>query len=259
MYYELYIDVFFLVNFMMDVCILLLSKKILKCPATYGNICFGSLLGSFLTSMIIILPIPGGFVKFLIFHGLITILMIKTGLRVKSNRRFWKAYIVVYMSAFLIGGIFSSLKQYMREISIYFFVAFISYSGAMGIWNYLSYMARTHNNSCMVRLYQGENQVEVNAIFDTGNRLRDTLTGKPVSIISRDTANKLWQNNSITNLRYIPYHTIGKKEGVLPVFIVDQMCLCLKEEIWIRKVPIAVLEDEISMDEYEMILNPDIR
>ena len=48
MYYELYIDVLFLVNFMMDYILLLLVRRMLKCTATHGNICMGAMTGSFL-------------------------------------------------------------------------------------------------------------------------------------------------------------------------------------------------------------------
>lgn len=41
MYYELYIDVLFLVNFMMDYILLLLVRRMLKCTATHGNIWYG--------------------------------------------------------------------------------------------------------------------------------------------------------------------------------------------------------------------------
>ena len=57
MYYELYIDVLFLVNFMMDYILLLLVRKMLKCTATHGNVFMGAMTGSFLTCLIIVLPI----------------------------------------------------------------------------------------------------------------------------------------------------------------------------------------------------------
>ena len=37
MYYELYVDVFFMVNFTMDAILLILLKKLLACPAGYGR------------------------------------------------------------------------------------------------------------------------------------------------------------------------------------------------------------------------------
>lgn len=155
MYYELYIDLFFLVNFMMDVSILLVAKKILKCPVTYKRIYLGAFLGAFATCVVTVLQIKSSLLKFIIFHGFISILMIKTGLRIKWNRGFLKAYATVYCATFLIGGIFSYISQYMREGSIFFAFALVSYWGAKGVWEFIAYQGKCRNISCEVLLCQG--------------------------------------------------------------------------------------------------------
>lgn len=45
-YYELYVDVFFLINFTMDTILLALLKKALACPVRYGRIIAGGVLGA---------------------------------------------------------------------------------------------------------------------------------------------------------------------------------------------------------------------
>ena len=47
MYYELYIDVFFLVNFMMDAILLEILRKILGCPVSHGRVFLGAGAGAF--------------------------------------------------------------------------------------------------------------------------------------------------------------------------------------------------------------------
>ena len=42
MYYELYVDVFFMVNFTMDAILLILLKKLLACPAVWKGFCRSS-------------------------------------------------------------------------------------------------------------------------------------------------------------------------------------------------------------------------
>lgn len=259
MYYELYIDIFFIVNFMMDVCILLVAKKILKCPATYKTVGLGACLGAFMTCVVMMLPIKGSFLKFMIFHGLISILMIKTGLRIKWDRGFLKAYMTVYFTTFLIGGIFSCISQYMREGSLFFAFALISYWGAKGIWEWIYYQGKCRNTCCEVLLCQGQKQLRVNAIWDTGNRLRDYVTGKPVNIVSKTVAGMLWKELPLDGLRYIPYHTIGKREGILPMLVLDEMVLYLEEEVRIKRPLIAICEEQENMGKYEMILNSDVR
>ena len=259
MYYELYIDVFFLVNFMMDFFVLLIAKTILKCPATCRSICLGAAAGSLLTCLALILPVSPGGLKFMICHGLISILITRTGLRIRFYKGFLKAYIVVYFSTFLVGGIFTYFKQYMREGSLFVVVALISYALAEGIWKLVINIRQMDEILCEVLLINGTEQVKVKAIIDTGNRLMDDVTGKPVSIISRETAKKLWKEIPEEGFRYIPYYTIKGKEGILPLFTLEKMCLYLEEEVWIAKASMAVGEEKIGTGEYEMILNPNIR
>ena len=49
MYYELYVDVFFMVNFTMDAILLILLKKLLACPAGYGRVFAGAATGAAMT------------------------------------------------------------------------------------------------------------------------------------------------------------------------------------------------------------------
>ena len=105
MYYELYVDVFFLVNFMMDYILLLIVRKMLQCTATHGRICIGAAVGSLLTCLVVILPIPYAIVKLILFHVLVDTCMILVGLKIKTIRSFLKAIIMLYIGSFLLGGI----------------------------------------------------------------------------------------------------------------------------------------------------------
>ena len=259
MYYELYIDMFFLVNFIMDILVLSVAKKILKCPASYGNICLGAMTGAALTCLAIFIPLSAGVGKFMIFYGLISILMTGTGLRIRIHQGFLQACIVVYISAFMIGGVFSCMTQYMRKSAVFFVFAWISYVLVSGIRKFLVTMDRTQQVECEVLLINKASKVKVKAMIDTGNRLRDDITGKPVSIISKPTADILWKEMPIEGLRYIPYRTIEGKGGILPMLSVEKICLYQEKEIWLSEILVAICEDSICKGKYEMILSPHVR
>lgn len=259
MYYELYIDVLFLVNFMMDYLVLLITRRILKCSATHINICLGALAGSFATCLVVCLPIPYTFVKFVLFHVVINILMVKAGLKVKGIRPLLKALTLLYISAFLLGGIATWLKQYMRTGSLFFAMMIVSYYLVQGVWTVIGYVQKIKSYECKVTMYVKERAHTVNAIIDTGNRLRDPVTDRPVSILGKRDAGILLEKGSLKGIRYIPYHTIGKQEGVLPVIQIEKMCIAQEEQFWIEKPMIGISEEEISGDgDYTMILNPEI-
>lgn len=259
MYYELYIDVLFLVNFMMDFLLLLLVKKMLKCTATYGNICLGAATGALLTCVITILPIPYIFLKFILFHVIVNTFMIRVGLKIKNIGTIAKAYILLYIGGFLLGGVLQSFYQYVRVGSFFFAIAIGGYYFVSILWDVLSTILKINQYRCNVILYQGEKQRKVKGIIDTGNGLRDPISNQPVSVIDIDTAKKFLGNEKIEQIRYIPYHSIGKATGVIPTIKIDRMCVQNDKEWWIEEPLIGLSEERISANgEYQMILNPNL-
>lgn len=264
MKYELYIDVFFLINFMMDYILLMLLKRMLSCTATHGRIIAGALAGALLTCIIIILPIPYAFIKLLIFHGFVNVVMLKIGLRIKWDRAFLKAFIFLYIGGFLLGGIMGSLKQYLRAGSLFFALSVIGYCIASGVWSLILILSKHHHTYCMAKLKRGERCCQVKVLIDTGNRLWDSVSQKPVSIIGEDTA-KLLGIEGLSgpspkeSVRFIPYHSVGKASGVLPVYILDRMLLNKEgKDVEILNPEVAVCKDGLSGGDYNMILNPDV-
>lgn len=262
MYYELYIDVLFLVNFLMDYILLLIARGILKCSATHANISLGALAGSLLTC-VVVAWVPGTFVRFILFHGFINIAMIIIGLRIRGMRKCFKAFLTLYISGFLVGGIFESIYQYVGAYievgGLFFALAIACYYIASGVFLLLTKMLRFGAYHCQVTLILGENQCKTQAIVDTGNHLTDELTGKAVSVIGRETAGKLLKNNLPDKIRFIPYRTVGKTDGVMPVFVLDKMRIEGKENEWIEHPLIGISDTRISASEdYDMIINPEV-
>lgn len=153
--------------------------------------CIRSAPGSALTCLVIILPVPYTFVKFVLFHGMVNVLMIRAGLLVKWGSDMLKAWILLYISGFLTGGVFQFLGQYMRIGSLFFVLAVASYYVVSGIWSLISYLSRQNQYRCQADLYMNGRKCQVQALIDTGNSLRDELTGKPVCILDQDVAREL--------------------------------------------------------------------
>lgn len=258
-YYELYIDVLFLVNFMMDYILLLIVKRILKCSATHGSIFIGAIVGSLLTCLVVILPIPYAFVKFVLFHIFVNTCMIRVGLKIKTIPAFLKAIILLYAGGFLLGGVMEHFRQYVREGSLFFLLAFVSYYIVLGIFKFISYIQRWNQTHYKVDLYLDNEVYQVEGLIDTGNGLRDPISGQPISVLERGKAKELLEKSKGKNFRYVPYSTIGKAEGVLPVFRVDRMCIHRDVDCWVDKPLIGISEEKISTErEYDMILNPNL-
>ncbi len=259
MYHELYIDVFFLVNFMMDYLLLLIVKRMLKCSATHGNICIGSCLGSLLTCMIVILPIPYASVKIFIFHTGISFLMLKIGLRIQGKSEYMRGMIGLYIAGFLLGGVFEFLHQYVRIGSLFFGIAVLSYYVVQGIWSFVSILHRFTSYHCSVTLFFAEGECTVDALIDTGNCLSDPVSGAPVCILEKEKANKYISNEKISSLRKIPFCSVGESRGMLPVMEIEKMYVHREKDYRICHPVIGICGECISgSGTYSMILNPDI-
>lgn len=257
-YYELYIDVLFLVNFLMDYILLLVTKKVLRISSSYGRICIGALTGAFLTCLVTAVGIPFTFIKVILFYVLVPSAMLAAGIPLKSPDRFMRALITLYISGFLVGGIFAYLDQYVQVGSLFFALAMASYYLASGALKMLSLLFHFGESHCLVTLSFGGESCRAEAIVDTGNRLRDEASGKAVSIISRKLAERLLGEGTPEGIRYIPYQTIGKGKGVIPVIPIDSICIDGREERQVKHPMVAISEDSSFGNGYDVILNPDI-
>ena len=185
--------------------------------------------------------------------------MIRVGLKIKNIGTIAKAYILLYIGGFLLGGVLQSFYQYVRVGSFFFAIAIGGYYFVSILWDVLSTILKINQYRCNVILYQGEKKRKVKGIIDTGNGLRDPISNQPVSVIDIDTAKKFLGNEKIEQIRYIPYHSIGKATGVIPTIKIDRMCVQNDKEWWIEEPLIGLSEERISANgEYQMILNPNL-
>ncbi len=261
MYYELYIDILFLMNFMMDSLLLFAVKKLMRCPVSSGRVLLGSVAGAVLTCLLMMCPLPAA-VRLLAGYVGISGMMVRIGLNLRPGKEFWKAFGLLYISAFLIGGMLQALRPWLRTGSIFFAAAVGAYYLMCGIWKRLLRLGRRQAQICEVVLHSGGKTCHMHALLDTGNGLRDPLSGEPVSVIDPVCARRiLGGEEGGAGIRYIPYRTVGG-EGVMPVFRAEQLEIYLPEggmQFQAQHPIIGICEGNVSeREDYQMILNPEI-
>lgn len=261
MYYELYIDVFFLENLMMDSLLLLVLDHILKCGSTRGRLFICAALGSLLTCAVVAVPLPG-LAKLFLFHACINSVMLFAGLRIKSMPQFVKAFILLYAISAFMGGIMQFFRPYMRVASLLYCAAFGSYLLLMRMWKLLSHMAEHQRTILEVTLYTSKGEKTARALWDTGNSLRDFITDDPVNILDPGILSEITDfPESEKGFHLIPYRCVGG-EQVMKVFRIEKMCVHTGRDggdRWIQKPLFGVGEERLSQNkEYEIILNPGI-
>ena len=58
-------------------------------------------------------------------------------------------------------------------------------------------------------------------------------------------------------MRFLPYHSVGRREGVLPAFPLDKMEFP-GNPVRVVERPLVAVCQEISQDDHQMLLNPDV-
>ena len=256
MYYELYIDVFFLENFMMDSILLFLVNRFLKCGRSFGRLTAGAAAGSFLTCAVVMLPLPGA-VKMILYHSAAGSVMLILGLKPGSIAQFAKAYVLLYVCAVSLGGITVIFRPYMRFACIFYAVAAAAGLVTLKCWKLIACLHGEEAVFFPVSLYTDEGMLEITALLDTGNRLRDPVSGAPVSVLVGEAAAHLPGMPELSeSARLISCRSVGGASAI-KVIRIRRMCIHMKEDKWIERPMLGIGGKSLCVNErYAMILNP---
>lgn len=96
MYYEFYIDVFFVVNLVMDFFILQLVNRMILGAANPLRSLAGAVLGAVGSGVILFLPFSSWKIRGLISYGILAPLMVMAGCGTKNKNVFWMELLGFY-------------------------------------------------------------------------------------------------------------------------------------------------------------------
>ena len=101
-----------------------------------------------------------------------------------------------------------------------------------------------------------DGECQVPALIDSGNTLREPISGAPVSVLDVRVFKSLWREEP-PGFRAIPYHSVGKSSGNHSGYPVPQITIRYRGvEKVCRNVYLAVSEEEIAGKEIPMLLHP---
>lgn len=280
----LYIDIFFLINSLLDFILLLLLALWKQEPLFLGKILAASAIGGLWACIIWLARIYG---------------------------IFWLSVLTLYPTALLMIAISFPGKSWKRRMSYAGSLFVISWMGA-GFLDFLYYQVWAEDGAesssrravimvlcciaafCALRLYQRDKEkkeekaviyhTEVElcgkketiwALWDSGNRLH-TMTGEPVCIVEEQVMEKImgkqwnnlrcWTSAEDTFLekmgfQLISYHCIGRDEGVFPAVRGDRITIQKDEETIVVEHPVigycsGSLQREGTDDNYYQMILP---
>jgi len=205
--------------------------------------------------------------------------MIKIAFLVKDKKDWFMSVLSFYAVSFLFAGFAlaynlilenTEIKNGVWQINFSFFT--ITSAGFFGIilWKtVLDYLKKKNEkNIYEIMIVFKEKEIKVKAFLDTGNRLRDSITGQEVIILDKKSfeeliginEQELWQKDfiNINNIRMIPFNSLGNTNGILFTVRVDKVCF-LEEELVKENVLIGKYDGILSRKkEYQALIGPDI-
>lgn len=262
---DIYIDIVFAINSVMNFTIFLLVAKLLKLRPKSYRLWLGAGVSGALYCVLLVV-----FTQYFNFITGIGTLLVGLGVafgRV-SRKQFGLMVLYAHVVAVLIGGgtlaMYSYLHMNFFGIMENFSLSLMAGSTLL-IFVGLKFGAWQMNQGLMSRrkyyqvsIYQGEYVISLNTLVDTGNSLVEPMSGMPVMLAEQGQLQQLLTTNLLEEKwRLIPYKTVGK-EGVLFGFKPDKIEIKKENEtLTLEKVIVGLCDFELSKQgNYRGLLNP---
>lgn len=166
----------------------------------------------------------------------------------KGIKDFLRELLIFYLASFTFGGVTFALLYFINPGNILFkngrlvgtySLKMILIGGLIGFFIIIISFKSIKNKLskkdmlCNISIVLEEGKVDVNAIIDTGNFLKEPLTGKPVIIVEKDVLKNVISVNILENMqeiingtkeleekyiskiRLIPFSALGTENGLL--------------------------------------------
>lgn len=253
--YELYIDVFWCMNFGMDLIDLLAVNQILRCGASWKRLIVMSAVGALLSTMAFLILNQAWGYKLMV-QFLINPCMLWNAYRPKKLRRFLWEWGSCYAVMLLEGGIVQWQLLHTAwggNIGMLWAGTALGMTLLLGGWNCYRYRQA---EVLTVQLCHGGHTLQIQAFYDTGNHLMDPYVGKPVQIVSETCLKELGE--SVTErVRYIPFSALGTEHGILKAVTLEKMYFYYKgEKRQVAPVVVGVAPPAIFQGkDYAMLIN----
>lgn len=230
----------------------------------------------------------------ILFQLVLAIVIVYISFSPKDIKQLFKYTVIFYLTSFVFGGCAYSLLYYVKPQEILYnngiltgtYPIKIAFLGAMVGLIILNIAFKLIKNRmskkdmfCNIKIVYKEKSVFVKAIIDSGNLLKEPITGDSVIVVEKQKLENIVENGILNNLqniiigqceitseeyisrfRLIPFSSLGRENGMLLGFKpdwteieVDGMCRK------IEKVIIGIYDKKISKsDEYAGLVGLDV-
>lgn len=217
----IYIDIILIINFIIDLLLLLSVSFLLKRRASLTRIIISSSIGSLSTLLLFV--IHNNFLL-LIYKLLTSIIMIIITFKYNNFHYFKDNLIYLYIISIVLGGTIYLINNQISSINngliftsnnlkINLFLLIII--SPIIIYKYLKTTKNyqiTYSNYYDIDIYYNDLCIKGTAFLDTGNNLKDPYFKRPIILINKELINEP------VKTFLVPYSVVNNQKGLLEVF-----------------------------------------
>lgn len=260
-------DVFFFMNFWMDLFLIFLLRYIIRQYRT-GWCILAAFLGALSASGCLLLYLKGvsGIVTGAV--GCLAAVLINL-VAFGKQRLFWHcllfllsgsvlcALLLSMLSAF---GAFDIFQKGGKDVIAVVLVCVTAGTGCVLLERQSRIQWKEEHMKAKTVLEFEDRRLLATALMDTGNRLYDPFYHKPVILVDESILHDLLvycRESRPEKLQYIPFHSVGTAQGMLEGMMFDRVSIQWQEKTWQFSGVIAALgrEDLYRGKEYQIIFH----
>lgn len=240
--YELYIDIFFAVNTMLNFLVIVLVRQILQYQSTVMKMAAAAAAGAFILSFYIVAG-AGRFMwlRIVFFLSAYIVMSRIAFVRCRGRARI-RAAISLYAMSIFVNGMWNWLGADVLGVWQLGIGIVLVYGMIRLIERVFRQLHGKEEEMCEVCIGYHGSMIRLKGLWDTGNCLKSPYHGRGISIVSYDCM-KIYMPEALRacmesggdikehpegeRLFYVPYRTIDRPGGMLPVIEAQWM--------WIQK------------------------
>ena len=292
----IYIDVVLIENLIMNYIILLATGLIMKIKIKHIRLILAGLIGAIytiLTYAITIEMYSNFFVKIIL-----SILMVYVAYNPQNMKKMWKELLVFYLISFVFGGAAFALIYVIKPQEILMknglflgtyplktviLAAIVAFIIIIVTFKIVKSKISKKDILKDIKINIDNQQITIKAMLDTGNMLKDPLTGNSVVVVEKTALYQILPKDLLDNienilggdlekisdevkekyinkLKFIPFSSLGKQNGMLvgikPTFVeIDDEQNTFKKE----KVIVGIYDKSFIKDgKYQALIGIDL-
>lgn len=280
MYYEVYIDIVFLTNLLMDYILLRIVGRLFQCRGNRRRCLLAAAMGALFSCLILYIQSDAGPIAAILLHGGCAVGMVRVGCGLKKGGLLIKGVITLYLAAFLCGGFWEAATVTSDGgcSPRTFLILLAGVCLALCAAAYLSdsFRVRMKHIYPITLSYQGKVQPAY-GFYDTGNLLTDPVSGEPVSIVEPEILETMLSGELVDKLKhlqenpgelkstelaclkphYLTCRTVGQAGELLLAVTLEDLCIHTpREAVHVSRPVFALSFEPFALgNEYKVLLN----